>query len=411
MAKVFADRLVVSIDVGTTKICVLVAHVLDKDHLEIIGVGKAPSDGLKKGVVVDIKKTVHSIKAAIKEAELMANVTINTAAIGISGGHIHSTNSQGMVAIKQGEVKETDVAAVMNAARAVAIPEGTQILHALPQYYIIDSREKVQNPVGMHGIRLEVQAHIIMGAIASVQNLVKCCQMADVKVTDIVLEQLASASAVLSNDEREIGVAMLDIGGGTSDLAIYQNGNIRHTYVLPVAGNHFTNDVAIGLRTTIKEAERIKKEYGLAHLSLLENDEYIHLEAVQGGVDQTIMRSDLLSILAPRSQELLALVHEEIISRKLTHMMPSGLVLTGGGSLLPGMKELAEEIFNMPVRIGMVRVDDHNLPQMLHSPIFATGYGLLKQVLEHRANAMDTISGPTFNRILNRMKSWVTDFF
>lgn len=410
MAKVFSDRLVVSIDVGTTKICVLVGQVLDKDHLEIIGVGKSPSDGLKKGVVVDIKKTVHSIKTAIREAELMANVTINTAAIGISGGHIQSTNSQGMVAIKNGDVREADVAAVMNAARAVAIPEGTQILHSLPQYYIIDSREKVQNPVGMHGIRLEVQAHIIMGAIASVQNLVKCCQMADVKVTDIVLEQLASASAVLSEDEREIGVAMLDIGGGTSDLAIYQNGNIRHTYVLPVAGNHFTNDVAIGLRTTIKEAERIKKEFGLAHPNLLENNDYIHLEAVQGGVDQTIMRSDLLEILAPRAEELLSLVHEEIISRKLTHMMPSGLVLTGGGSLLPGMKELAEEIFNMPVRIGMVRVD-HDLPQMLQSPIFATGYGLLKQVLEQRAHAMDTISGPTFNRILNRMKSWVTDFF
>ncbi|GMU18985.1 MAG: cell division protein FtsA [Candidatus Babeliales bacterium] len=410
MAKVFSDRLVVSIDVGTTKICVLVAQVLDKDHLEIIGVGKSPSDGLKKGVVVDIKKTVHSIKAAIKEAELMANVTINTAAIGISGGHIQSTNSQGMVAIKNGDVREAEVAAVMNAARAVAIPEGTQILHALPQYYIIDSREKVQNPIGMHGIRLEVQAHIIMGAIASVQNLVKCCQMADVKVTDIVLEQLASASAVLSEDEREIGVAMLDIGGGTSDLAIYQNGNIRHTYVLPVAGNHFTNDMAVGLRTTIKEAERIKKEFGLTHPSLLENNDYIHLEAVQGGVDQTIMRSDLLEILAPRAQELLSLVHEEIISRKLTHMMPSGLVLTGGGSLLPGMRELAEELFNIPVRIGMVRVD-HDLPQMLQSPIFATGYGLLKQVLEQRAHAMDTISGPTFNRILNRMKSWVTDFF
>ncbi|CAN5166675.1 cell division protein FtsA [soil metagenome] len=410
MAKVFADRLVVSIDVGTTKICVLVAHVLDKDHLEIIGVGKAPSEGLKKGVVVDIKKTVSSIKAAIKEAELMANVTINTAAIGISGGHIHSTNSQGMVAIKQGEVKESDVVAVMNAARAVAIPEGTQILHALPQYYIIDSREKVQNPVGMHGIRLEVQAHIIMGAIASVQNLVKCCQMADVKVTDIVLEQLASASAVLSEDEREIGVAMLDIGGGTSDLALYQHGNIRHTYVLPVAGNHFTNDVAIGLRTSVKEAERIKKEYGLAHISMMENDEYIHLETAQGGVDQTILRSDLLSILAPRAQELLSLVHDEIIARKISHIMPSGLVLTGGGALLPGMKELAEEIFNVPVRIGMVRVD-HDLPQMLQSPIFATGYGLLKQVLEQRAQAMDTISGPAFNRILNRMKSWVTDFF
>ncbi len=410
MAKVFADRLVVSIDVGTTKICVLVAHVMDKDHLEIIGVGKAPSDGLKKGVVVDIQKTVNSIKAAIKEAELMANVSINTVAVGISGGHIQSTNSQGMVAIKQGEVKETDIAAVMNAARAVAIPEGMQILHTLPQYYLIDSREKVQNPLGMHGIRLEVQAHIIMGAIASVQNLVKCCQMAGVKVTDIILEQLASACAVLCPDEREIGVAMLDIGGGTSDLALYQNGNIRHTYVLPVAGNHFTNDVAIGLRTSIKEAERIKKEYGLACVDLLEQDDFINIDSVHGVHDQTIRRSDLVSILAPRAQELLSLVHDEIISRKLTHMLPSGLVLTGGGSLLPGMKELAQQIFDVPVRIGMVGIDQ-DLPPLLQSPIYATGYGLLKKVVEQRASSMDTIAGPTVNRILMRMKSWVTDFF
>ena len=288
MAKVFADRLVVSIDVGTTKICVLVAHALDKDHLEILGVGKAPSDGLRKGVVVDIQKTISSIKAAVKEAELMADVTINSAAIGISGGHIQSTNSHGMVAIKHGEVKDSDVAAVMNAARAFAIPEGTQVLHVLPQYFIIDSREKVQNPVGMHGIRLEVQAHVIMGAIASVQNLVKCCEMAGVKVTDIILEQLASAQAVLSEDEREIGVAMLDIGGGTSDLAVYQNGNIRHTFVLPVAGNHFTNDIAVGLRTPIKEAERIKKEYGLSCIDLLEEDKAIEIKAVQGDESQSL---------------------------------------------------------------------------------------------------------------------------
>lgn len=412
MAKVFADRLVVSIDVGTTKICVLVAHVLDKDHLEILGVGKAPSDGLKKGVVVDVQKTIASIKAAIKEAELMANVTINTVSVGISGGHIQSTNSQGMVAVKHGQVKESDVAAVMNAARAFAIPEGMQILHTLPQYFIIDSREKVQNPVGMHGIRLEVQAHIIMGAIASVQNLVKCCQMAGVKVTDIVLEQLASASAVLSADEREIGVGMLDIGGGTSDLALYQNGNIRHTYVLPVAGNHFTNDVAVGLRTSIKEAERIKKEYGLAHLGLLESDDYISFESVYGGQAQSILHSEVVGILAPRAQELLTLVHEEIISRKLTHLMPSGLVLTGGGSLLHGMKELAEEIFAMPVRVGRVRMEnDIHIPQMLESPIYATGYGLLRYVLDQRAHTMESIEGPALNKIFMRMKSWVTDFF
>ena len=410
MAKVFADRVVVSIDVGTTKICVLVAHVIDKDHIEILGVGKSPSDGLRKGVVVDIHKTIASVKAAIKEAELMADVTINTAAVGISGGHIQSTNSHGMVAIKNGEVKESDVANVMNAARAFAIPEGMQVLHVLPQFFIIDSREKVQNPVGMHGIRLEVQAHVIMGAIASVQNLVKCCEMAGVKVTDIILEQLASAEAVLCDDEREIGVAMLDIGGGTSDLAVYQNGNIRHTFVLPVAGNHFTNDVAVGLRTTIKDAERIKKEYGLACIDLLEHDHTIEISTVHGDETQLVKVSDLVAILQPRSQELLSLVHDEIVKHKLHNMMPSGLVLTGGGALLPGMKELAQEIFRMPVRVGMLRMS-HDLPESLESPIYATGYGLLKQVVKHHNNSLEKLAGPGMARIFMRMKSWVIDFF
>ncbi len=410
MAKVFADRVVVSIDVGTTKICVLVAHVLDKDHIEIVGVGKAPSDGLRKGVVVDVQKTIASIKAAVKEAELMSNMTINSAAIGISGGHIQSTNSHGMVAIKQGEVKQSDISHVLNAARAFAVPEGMQILHVLPQFFIIDSHEKIQNPLGMHGIRLEVQAHIIMGAIASVQNLVKCCEMASVKVTDIILEQLASADAVLSDDERELGVAMLDIGGGTSDLAIYQNGNIRHTYVLPVAGNHFTNDLAVGLHTTIKDAERIKREYGLAHGALLEHDLALEIETVEGDQTQIVSISDLMCILEPRAQELLSLIFQEIVHHKLQSMMPSGLVLTGGGALLPGMKELAQEIFGMPVRLGMVRIGN-DLPESLQSPIYATGYGLLKQVIKQQNFALDTLDGPAVARIFTRMKSWVMDFF
>ena len=410
MAKGFADNIVVSIDVGTTKICVLVARVYGKDHIEILGVGKSPSDGLRKGVVVDIQKTIASIKSAVKEAELMADVTINTCAVGISGGHIQSTNSHGMIAIKQGEVTDADVANVMNAARAFALPEGMQILHVMPQFYVIDTREKVQNPVGMHGIRLEVQAHVIMGAIASVQNLVKCCEMAGVKVTDIILEQLASAQAVLSDDERELGVAMLDIGGGTSDLAMYQNGNIRHTYVLPVAGNHFTNDVAVGLRTTLKDAERVKKEYGFACIDLMEHDRVIEVQTVHGDETQLVNQSDLIAILQPRSQELLALIHEEVIKQKLESMMTSGLVLTGGGALLPGMKELAEEIFGVPVRVGMVKMA-HDLPESLESPIYATGYGLLKQVIKQQESALSTMEGPAVTRIFMRMKSWVIDFF
>jgi cell division protein FtsA len=410
MAKVFADRIIVSIDVGTTKICVLIANQLDADHVEIIGVGKSPSDGLKKGVVVDIGKTIHSIKAAVKEAELMAGLKIHSAAVGISGGHIHSLNSAGMVAIKHGQVKESDVANVLAAARAVPLPEGMQVLHVLPQYYLIDSRERVHNPVGMHGIRLEVQAHIIMGAIASVQNLIKCCEMAQVKVSDIILEQLASADAVLSQDEKELGIAVLDIGGGTSDLALYQNNSIRHTMVLPVAGNHFTNDLAVGLRTTIKEAERIKKEYGLACLNLLEDNRAIEIELVQGIEKQTIHIADIASILQPRAQELLSIVHEEIIKNRLQMYMPSGLVITGGGSMLVGMKELAESIFSTPVRIGMPRFE-YDLPESLENPMYATGYGLLLQLIKRQNNASFDESGPVVTRILNRMKSWVSDFF
>lgn len=410
MAKVFKDRIVVSIDVGTTKICVLVAQVLDQHHIDILGVGKAPSDGLRKGVVVDVHKTIASIKAAIKEAELMADIPINTAAIGISGGHIQSTNSHGMVAIKHGEVTQSDITNVMNAARAIALPEGMQILHVLPQFFIIDSCDKLQNPLGMQGIRLEVQAHIIMGAIASVQNLVKCCEAAGIKVTDIILEQLASADAVLSDDERELGVAMLDIGGGTSDLALYQGGNIRHTYVLPVAGNHFTNDLALGLRTPIKEAERIKKEYGLASTALLEQDLTLEIASVEGEQTHLVAVSDLIGILEPRAEELLMLVYQEIVERKLEAMVSSGLVLTGGGSLLPGMKELAQEIFNMPVRVGMVRTG-YDLPESLESPIYATGYGLLKQVVKQQNYALSSLSGPAVARIFTRMKSWVMDFF
>lgn len=410
MARIFADKLVVSIDIGTTKICVLVGKIIAKDRIELIGIGKAPSDGLKKGVVVDMQKTITSIRAAVKEAEVMADVTINTAVIGISGGHIHSVNSQGMVAIKHSEIKALDVTNVMNAAGTVALPEGMQILHVLPQYFLIDGQDKVHNPLGMHGLRLEVQAHIIMGAIASVQNLIRACEMAGVKVTDIILEQLASAQAVLTADERHLGVAMLDIGGGTSDLAVYQHGNIRHTFVLPVAGNHFTNDLAVGLRTTIKEAERIKKEYGIAYARLLEQEGTLEIEQVHGQQHQKVLLSDLTAILYARAHELLSLVHMEMASNSLLSTVSAGLVLTGGGSLLLGMRELAQEIFEMPVRVGYA--GNHNLvPESLENPMYATGYGLLKYVVNQQNNTLDHLQGPAFARIVARMKSWVIDFF
>lgn len=406
-----SGKIIVSIDVGTTKICVLVAHVFDNDSFEIIGVGKAPSDGLRKGVVVDIAKTVHSIKNAIKEAEIMAGIQIEAASVGISGGHIHSMNSCGMVAIKNGEVKPHDIAAVLTAARAIVIPEGQQFLHILPQYFIIDGHERVQDPLGMHGIRLEVQAHIILGGIASVQNLVKCVESCGVKVTDIILEQLASADAVLSADERQLGVAMLDIGGGTSDLALYQQGTIRHTMVLPLAGTHFTNDLAVGLRTTIKDAERIKKIYGTAYGHLINQQELVEVESAHGGEKNIVSTHEIAHILQSRATEILTLVHEDIKKHHLEPFMRTGLVLTGGGSLLAGMRELASEIFKVPVRIGNPRIG-YNLPESLDSPIYATGYGLLVHMLKKQGpESMNQLSGPLINRIFVRMKSWVSDFF
>lgn len=411
MARITQDKIITSIDVGTTKICVLVGRVLDGQNVEIIGVGKAPSEGLKKGVVVDVAKTVYSIRTAFKEAELMAGLQLDSATIGISGAHIESINSHGIAPIKKGRITQHDIKEVLNAARAIPIREGQQILHTLPQYFIIDGKDRVLDPIGMHGIRLEVQAHIITGSIASVQNLVKCCQAAGINVNDIVLEQLASAEAVLSKDERELGVAVLDIGGGTSDLAVYQGGSIRHTMVLPIAGNHFTNDIAIGLRTTIKDAERIKREYAMTCDDAVICDDMIEVEEVQGKRTKRINLQKLIAIVEPRAQELLLLIHEEIVKKHLHSFMPTGLVITGGGSLLAGIDQLAHNMLDMPVRIGTPQVD-FALPDSLHSPIYATGYGLLIHELKKKKNlAFKGGSSPFSKRVLDRMKSWVLDFF
>lgn len=411
MAKIFDEKIITAIDIGTTKICVLMARQLDDHDIEIIGVGKSLSHGLSKGVVVDVAKTIYSIRTAIKEAELMANMPVETVTIGISGGHIQAVNSQGVVPIKRGEIKEQDIIAVLEAAQAIPIPEGQQILHVLPQYYVIDGRDRVVDPLGMHGIRLEVQAHIIMGAIASVQNLVKCCESTGIMVQDIVLEQLASAQAVLSDDELKLGVAVLDIGGGTADLAIYHQGSIRHAKVFPVAGNQFTNDIAVGLCATIKDAERIKKEYGIACNKALVKNDFIEIEMVQGGQRQVVQVADLLRILEPRAHELLSMVKKEIQVQNLESYITTGIVLTGGGSLLGGMQQLAETIFDVPVRIGHPKVP-FSILQTLQSPIYATSYGLLLHTIKkHNENLMSNLSGPLIKRVLNRMKAWMVDFF
>lgn len=411
MAALFNDRILVSIDIGTTKICVLVAQYLDNDHVEIIGMGKAPCEGLKKGIVVDIAKTVHSIRTAVKEAELMAGITIESASIGVSGSHIHATSSQAMIPIKNGDVRQADIDTILAAARAVPLAEDQHVLHVLPQYFVIDGREKVHNPLGMHGVRLEVQAHIISGALASVHNLIKCTENAGVKVADIILEPIASAAAVLTPDEKELGVAVLDIGGGTSDLAVYQNGSLCHTYVLPVAGNHFTNDLAVGLRTSLKEAERIKKEYGAVLIDAHQADHELQVGLADGVAKRIITLAESTAILHARASELLALVHDEMVKHQLTGFMPAGLVLTGGGSLLGSIEELANQIMHVPVRVGVPRVA-YDLPESLIDPRYATGYGMLLYALKkQQVELAGSQNGPLYKRLLSRMKSWVSDFF
>lgn len=411
MKKIFTDKLITAIDIGTTKICVLIGHKIAEGHVEVLGVGRVPSEGLRKGVVVDIAKAAQSIKKAVKEAELMADTTIESAVIGISGGHIQSRNAYGAVPLEKGEVRQEDIAAVIAAARAVPLAEGQKVLHVLPQYFSVDGQDRITDPLGMHGIRLEAQVHIITGSISSVQNLVKCCQMVGIKVQDVVLEQLASAQAVLNQDERELGVGVLDIGGGTSDLALYQRGSIRHTMVVPIAGNHFTNDLAIGLRTTVNDAERIKREHGLASYDLLQEDKEVEVEMVQGGRTRMVYQNELVSILEPRAEELLAIVHEEILTRNIESLLVSGLVITGGGSLLEGIKEAAETIFDCPIRIGKPNILGEE-PQVLKNPMYATGYGLLLYATK-QTHTLDAYNDEDkgVSRLLGRMKSWVSDFF
>lgn len=404
------DSLVAAIDIGTTKICVLIARNLGNGNCEIIGIGKAPSHGLARGIVVDIAPAVESIRAAVREAELMAGVTIESAAIGISGSHIHSLNSEGMVAIKHGEVRKLDIAQVITAAKAIALPEGQQILHVLPQFFTLDNNHRVKDPIGMYAVRMEAQVHIITGSVASVQNLIRCCEMAGIKARDIILEPLASADAVLSRDEQEFGVGMLDIGGGTSDFAIYQQGNIRHTRIFMIAGNLFTNDIAVCLRTTKSDAERIKKEYGLAYSPLLMKNDQFPIDLVHGTEQQMIWRHELVEVIESRAQELFTLVKEEIQRYNLESYVTAGLVLTGGGSLLTGMPELAESILGIPVRVGNPHIPA-TFKESLDNPMYATGYGLLVHSLKKQASAMEHINGPLIKQVFWRMKSWIFDFF
>jgi cell division protein FtsA len=406
------ENLIVGLDIGTTKICAIVGNVTE-DGVDIVGIGTSPSRGLRKGVVINIETTVASIKKAIEEAELMAGCEIKSVYAGIAGGHIRGFNSQGVIAIKNREVSPDDVRRVIDAAKAIAIPMDREVIHILPQEFIIDDQDGIREPLGMSGVRLEARVHIVTGAVASAQNIIKSCNRAGLDVADIVLEQLASSEAVISPEEKEIGVALVDIGGGTTDIAIFVDGAIKHTSVLSLGGNHLTNDIAVGLRTPMAEAEKIKQKYGCCYTSMVGKDETIEVPSVGGRKPRILSRQLLAEILEPRMEEIYTLVNREIVKSGFDDQIASGVVITGGTSILEGMPELAEQIFNLPVRRGVPQ-DIGGLVDVVNSPVYATGVGLVVYGSKNQGiREFPTVQSDdnVFRRVTRRMKEWFGEFF
>lgn len=403
------DNLIVGLDLGTTKICCVVGE-MTSDGVDIIGIGTSPSTGLRKGVVVNIDQTVKSIKRAVEEAELMAGREIRSVYTGIAGSHIKGFNSHGVIAVKGGEVSERDVERVIDAAKAVAIPLDREVIHILPQEYIVDEQRGIADPIGMAGVRLEVKVHIVTGAVSSAQNIIRSCHRAGLDVEDIVLESLASAQSVLTDEEREIGVALVDIGGGTTDIVIFLNNSIRHTGVLAIGGTNLTNDIAFGLRTPMAAAEQIKIKYGCALADLIQETGAIEVPSVGGRPPRKLSRRILAEICEPRMEELLALVDQELIRSGFKDSIAAGVVLTGGASLIEGIQDLAEQIFNLPTRVGEpIKVG--GLKDLVNSPMYATAVGLLHYGSEkqHEASKFRIRDTNIFNRILGRMRKWFID--
>ena len=406
MAKHKNNNIVVGLDIGTTKICVIVGEI-KKNSIDIIGIGTNRSIGLRKGVIINIESTVNSINKAINEAELMAGCEIKSAYTGIAGGHIEGFNRHGIVAVKESEVAKSDISRVIDAAKAVDIPVDREIVHILPQEYIIDNQDGIREPLGMSGIRLEAKVHIVTGAITSTQNIVKCAQQCNLNVSDIVLEQLASSYSVLSEDEKELGVAIVDIGGGTTDIAIFCNGSIQHTSVIAIGGQHLSNDIAIGLRTPQESAENIKKCFGCANSQLIDKDEIIEIPSIGARPNRILKLKVLIDILQPRVEEIFELVAYEIKRVKLTHLLASGVVLTGGSTLLPGMVEVAENIIGLPIRLGFP-TGTGGLVDVINSPIYSTAVGLVLYGAKHRNQQYFKAKEENiYTKTKKRMGSWL----
>ena len=410
MSKEYKD-LLVGLDIGTSKVVAVVAELRPDGSYEVIGMGQSESKGLKKGVVVNIEATVQSIQKALEEAELMADCKIGEVFTGIAGSHIRSFNSSGMVAIKDKEVTQADVARVIETAKAVNIPTDQQILHILTQEFIIDGQEDVREPIGMSGIRLEVKVHIVTGAVSAAQNIVKCVRRCGLEVHDLILQPLASSLAVLTEDEKELGVVLVDIGSGTTDIAIFSEGAIRHTAVIPIAGDQITNDVAMALRTPTPDAEDIKMQYGIAKQVIADPDDMIDVPGVGERGTRTLSRQALAAVIEPRVEELFSLVHQVVRESGYEELLSSGVVLTGGTAMMPGMVELGEDIFLKPVRIGVPEYRG-NLHEVVKSPRYATVMGLLQEgrVQRLRGRKVAVQSG-SFKQLWQRMKEWFVGNF
>jgi cell division protein FtsA len=404
-------KLIVGLDVGTSKIAAIVAEVKPEGGFEIIGMGSHPSRGLKKGVVVNIETTVNAIQRALEEAELMADCKIREVYTGIAGSHIRSFNSQGMVAVKDKEVALADIERVVDTARAVQIPNDQQILHVLNQEFIIDGQEDVREPLGMSGVRLEVKVHIVTGAVSAAQNIVKCVRRCGLEVRDLVLQPLASAMAVISDDEKDLGAALVDIGGGTSDLVVYTHGAIRHTAVIPIAGDQITNDIAMALRTPTKDAEDIKERYGCALSQLADPQDMVEVPGLGERDTRQLSRKTLAEVIEPRVEELYSLVQTELRRSGYEELLSSGVVITGGSSVMQGMVELGEEIFHMPVRVGYPAYHGA-LAEAVRHPRHSTGVGLLLAGMQQLRNReIARMSAGSFRQVLERMKTWFTGNF
>jgi len=405
MSKKAEKRMIVGLDIGTSKVVAIVGEVGVDGGLEVVGIGSHPSRGLKKGVVVNIESTVQSIQRAVDEAEQMAGCQIHSIYTGIAGGHIRSLNSHGVTAIKNREVTTEDVDRVMDAARAVAIPADQKVLHILPQEFIIDGQEGIPDPVGMSGVRLEARVHMVTGAVSAAQNIIKCVQRCGLEVDDVILQQLASGRAVLTEDEKQLGVCVVDIGGGTTDIAVFTSGAINHTAVIPIAGDQVTNDIAVALRTPTQHAEEIKIKYACCLTQLASANETIEVPSVGERGPRRLSRQTLAEVVEPRYEELFNLVQVELQRSGYENLIAAGIVLTGGSSKMEGVVELAEEVFHMPVRQGLPLYVT-GLQDVIRNAIYSTAVGLLLFGNENRTAKMSTVLNVDKKGILARMKSW-----